>query len=44
MPQLHAFNLCFQHANGKRLFNKITLSLTAKQPHLLVVMAVVNQF
>ncbi|WP_417699243.1 ATP-binding cassette domain-containing protein [Pseudoalteromonas lipolytica] len=30
MPQLHAFNLCFQHANGKRLFNNITLSLTAK--------------
>ncbi|QWV05897.1 ATP-binding cassette domain-containing protein [Pseudoalteromonas shioyasakiensis] len=30
MPQLQAFNLCYQHGNGDVVFNDLSFSLTAK--------------
>ena len=30
MPQLQAFNLCYQHGNGDIVFNDLSFSLTAK--------------
>ena len=30
MPQLQAFNLCYQHGNGAVVFNDLSFSLTAK--------------
>ena len=30
MPQLQAFNLCYQHGNGDVVFNELSFSLTAK--------------